>query len=431
MTTLQLGTAKIEITPRAPLPLAGFAARQGLAEGVAQPLFLRVLFFTQDDAGVGERRALLASADLLCWGEDRLPALRRRLLEQWGLGPEAVILSATHTHSAPQTSERLAPSVGRPDPTYVAWLEEQLFVAIARAHADREPVTVQRGAGACRIGINRRKWSDGAIQMAPNADGPVDPELTAVRFRTPAGATKAVLAHYACHPTISQERLVSGEFPGVAMAAVEDALGGAAVAAYLQGCCGEIKAAVLDGDRFARGSAANVRAVGQRLADDVLALLGRPLRDLAACPLAGRHATVELPFQRLPTPADLLAQRRQPGIVGEWSDLLLRQPALLRPSVPLDLTRLDLAAGLSLLAMNGEISVTYGRFVKEATGGRVLPLGYSNGLIGYVVTADQLVEGGYEPIESTRYFGLPAPFAPAIEPRLKEALLALGNAEPR
>jgi hypothetical protein len=422
--TTQLGVAKLDITPRKPLPLAGFAARQGPSEGVSHPLFVRAFFFTPDGPDDGERRALIVSADLLGWGQDRLPALRQQLRERWNLGEEQVVLSATHTHCGPQTSVRLVSSVGTPDPDYIEYLEAQLFAAIEQAHANREPVTIERGAGTSDISINRRRLVDGAMLMAPNPDGPTDPAVTVLRFRTAAGGTKGVLVHYTCHPTITADRLVSGEFPGVAMAEIEETLGGGAVAAYLQGTCGDIKVALLDGDTFKRGHDADVRAVGHRLAGTVLGVLDGQMQMLADRPLGGQHTSVDLPIQPPPAREQLEALRDEPGIIGEWSTLLLRtaQPPT---AITLDLTRLDLADGLSLLAMNGEISVAFGLFVKERSGGRVLPVGYSNGAVGYVVTAAQVAEGGYEAGEAFRYYGRPGPFTPEVEPRLRDALGAL------
>lgn len=42
---LQLGCSKVDITPQSPLPLAGFAHRQGDFERVERPLYARILFF--------------------------------------------------------------------------------------------------------------------------------------------------------------------------------------------------------------------------------------------------------------------------------------------------------------------------------------------------------------------------------------------------
>jgi len=42
-------------------------------------------------------------------------------------------------------------------------------------------------------------------------------------------------------------------------------------------------------------------------------------------------------------------------------------------------------------------------------------------MIGYVPTAAQLAEGGYEPDGSTRYFLLPSGFSPVIERDVRQA----------
>jgi len=86
------------------------------------------------------------------------------------------------------------------------------------------------------------------------------------------------------------------------------------------------------------------------------------------------------------------------------------------------MTGLALAEGFAVLAMNAEVVVEYGLYLKSASNKAVVPLAYSDGMIGYIPTAKQLGEGGYEPIDSTYYFGLPAPFAPEAERILREKL---------
>ena len=86
-----------------------------------------------------------------------------------------------------------------------------------------------------------------------------------------------------------------------------------------------------------------------------------------------------------------------------------------------------LAENLGFLTFNAEVVVEYGLFVKELSGGNVLPLAYSNGMIGYVTTEQQLEEGGYESREAFRYFGMPGPFAASTERRLRKAIRDLLN----
>jgi hypothetical protein len=300
-----------------------------------------------------------------------------------------------------------------------------VLAAVDRAAGDLETITVEQGRGECRIGINRRKRVGDEIVMAPNESGPTDPEVGVFRFRTHAGKTKAILVRYACHPTTTDDNLVSSEFPGVAMELVENELGEEVVAAYLQGCCGDIRPALTRGGDFYRGSDTEVRRLGGALANEVLRVTNRPMKVLPSRRLAGRYTTVSLPFQELPTRDDLKANEQRPDLIGEWSQLLLREPERVQPSAPLEMSLVNIADGLSLLAINGEVVVDYGLFVKQRFGGRVLPVPYSNGMIGYVPAARQVIEGGYEAKESTLYFGLPAPFAPGLESEIHDGILSL------
>lgn len=70
---------------------------------------------------------------------------------------------------------------------------------------------------------------------------------------------------------------------------------------------------------------------------------------------------------------------------------------------PLRLIMLELTEGLALLGFDAEVTVEYGLWLKNWSNGRVLPIPYTNGMIGYVVTAEQVRQGGYEPDDSYPY----------------------------
>jgi hypothetical protein len=111
-------------------------------------------------------------------------------------------------------------------------------------------------------------------------------------------------------------------------------------------------------------------------------------------------------------------------VVGKWAQSFLEQPDKLKKKVLFEITKLTIADGLTFIAMNGEMVAEYGLFLKSRSPDLV-PLAYSNGMIGYVTTAEQLQEGGYEPIESVTYFGLPGPFDQAVEAKVKSQLMAI------
>ncbi|MFC3798626.1 neutral/alkaline non-lysosomal ceramidase N-terminal domain-containing protein [Cohnella sp. GCM10012308] len=251
---LLVGTAKIDITPPFPLPLAGFAVRENQKfETVDSRLYVRAFYFRQHAADRSKLQALLVSADILFWSDELAERLRRCIERQWGIPADAIILNATHTHSGPAVSARTV-GLGEPAPDYLSFLEQAVIRSVEQAIGDAEPVSIHRGEGSSGISVNRRKKERDRIVLAPNAEGLTDPELRVFVFTTSAGRKKGVLTHYACHPTLSARNAVSAEFCGYAMERLESRHDSSTVCAYLQGCCGDInpvRPAAAENDRDA------------------------------------------------------------------------------------------------------------------------------------------------------------------------------------
>jgi hypothetical protein len=387
LTLLELGTAKVDITPRIPVPLAGFGFRTGVFGRVETPLFARIFCFK----GAGERPIILVSADLIWWGSDRIDGMRQRIRSLEGLTSAVVLLHATHSHSGPQTTDSLSPDIGTASPAYIQALEDTVIRGIHEAAAAVEPVTAERGAGRCVIGIHRRRLVHGSIQMAPNPEGPNDRECTVIRFRRKCGSTKAVLVHFTCHPTTTAENSVSAEFCGAAMTEIERQENGV-VAAYLQGCCGDIRPALVRDDQFYRGGAADVRRLGAELANAISSVLHAPMNQCEPASCSAFEVVVPLAFENT------------------------------HETVQMTMTLIRLTPNLGFLTFNAETVVEYGLYVKRHFRGAILPLGYTNGMIGYVTTERQLIEGGYESREAFRYFAMPGPFHAATERQVKKSI---------
>jgi len=413
VTTLRMGSASADITPGWSLTLAGFAARTGPSQGVSQPIRVRVsVLESRDDMGEANR-AVVAVADMLWWGPQQVPALRAEIAAVTGAPEANILLSATHTHSGPQTTTRASATIGVVDPRFLDLLRERTLDAARAAAARLEPVTVSRLDGTHGLGFNRR--------YALNPHGPEDQALVVLRFDRANGEPATLWVHYTCHPVITQEPLISGEFCGVAMDLLESRHG--VTALYLQGCCGDINPRVGNEQRTVRGTNGDVERIGEEFAGAVTGLLANgEARRLRPVPLAATHLDVDLPYATLPTVAELQAQANEPDVYGELARAMLDHPDWLAPSIPLHLQRLDVADGLSLLAMNGEIVVEYGLRIREAGGGATLPMGYANGMTGYVPTARIIAEGGYEAGEARPYFFLPAPFDPTVETVMNDAI---------
>ncbi len=82
--------------------------------------------------------------------------------------------------------------------------------------------------------------------------------------------------------------------------------------------------------------------------------------------------------------------------------------------------------GLLLYAINGEVVQEYAAFARTIDPDAVVAA-YSNGMIGYIPTAKEIVEGGYESKESPYWFGLAGTFSLEIERMIKNALIELSE----
>lgn len=422
--SLLLGTGKVDITPSWPVPLAGFAFRDGPSEAIGEPLNLRAFAFADD--GEPERCAVLCCADLLWWGPD-LVALLRRAAGRAFPGVE-LVLHASHTHSAPQTSRRFFPELGVADERYLTFLVERAVRGIGHALASMQPVTVRRFEGASDIAVNRRgRRPDGRTPEWPTPDpaGTADRDLTVLRFDRADGRVVALLVHYACHPVVNGSMRVSADFAGAGMRKLEEAYGSGTVAGYLQGAAGDVNPDAVDGGEFVLGDSGEVEVMGDRFAAAVRAALrARPVPSAAGAVGVHRSA-VDLPLRQAPTPSALEQLARASGADGSWARFLLADRSRIVDRITLHLVRLDLGEGLTLVGMDAEPVTSYGLLVKRRSAGHALLLGYTDGMTAYLVTAEQLAEGGYEPATSTRYFGLPAPLAPEAQERAENAILAM------
>ena len=95
-TWIPAGAARVDISPSQSVRMMGYASRKSESEGVAQPIHARALAL-----GDGTNAAVLITADNCILPGWITEEVRRRLGAKAGIAPERVVLSVSHTHSAP------------------------------------------------------------------------------------------------------------------------------------------------------------------------------------------------------------------------------------------------------------------------------------------------------------------------------------------
>lgn len=219
--TLKVGWAKVNITPPAPAPLAGYGKRLGMDyEEVHDTAWVRTFGFDN-----GQSEAYFVSLDLLI-----VPMLVLQELEKvyptLGLKPEQVYLSATHSHSSFGGWGR-KPGVKIMSGEYESEIVQQLTQQIVRSIQ-----LARQNLKATRVGYGSANASSLVKNRLTKSREDRDTDLRFLKFERPDGTT-AVLSFFSAHPTTlpSMQPILSRDYPGVLVDALEERIDFAAFSA--------------------------------------------------------------------------------------------------------------------------------------------------------------------------------------------------------
>ena len=91
------GAAKVDITPRKPIWMAGYGGRTAPSDGVLHPLWAKALAL-EDAQG---RRAVIIATDTLGMTASLYASLKTKLTKAHNLQPAQIMINASHTHTGP------------------------------------------------------------------------------------------------------------------------------------------------------------------------------------------------------------------------------------------------------------------------------------------------------------------------------------------
>jgi hypothetical protein len=391
----------VDITPPLGVEPGAWRLRTGRADGVDEPLVAQALVL--DD---GSRRVALVATDLLWMPRHVAEAARRRIATLTGIPGEAVLLNASHNHSAPVLLEpdsvRAAVRTEGLD-GYAAALPDRLAGVVYGANVRRQPAAIGAGVGrAPGISVNR---------VDPRRS--VDDTVTVLRVDGEDGVM-AVVVGFACHGTCvgGQTLRWNADFPHALRVAVERVHPGIECL-FFQACAGDL--APLDywfGNEGAvrHGYPARDR-VGGALAAEVRRVV--PTIWTAGEPeIAVESRVVPLRRRRLPwSDADLdrverrLAAESEPAFPEVWADevhtatsaqrfplhyqrgaLAMYRDMRRRQDAPVQAEVQALAIGdIAIVGTGFELFSGPGRAVRERSPFKTtLVLGYSNDYLGYL-----------------------------------------------
>lgn len=331
-----IGLAAVDITPPAGVTLTGYGTREGTAASVDHPLRAEALVCR----GAGAAWALVTS-DLIGFPRAFVERVRREVAADTDLAPEAVMVTGSHTHSAPAGMGTYGDQLNGLDIDYREGLVPRLAGLVGAAATAAAPGAFEVAwTAAPELGHNRRvveagrcrnEWED----LDGRHAGFFDPTVMLVGVRRPGGALDGLLVSYGCHPvTLGPANLaISPDYPGYA----KDLLEAAGVGTALFCLSG---AADINPRECIRVGAAVPRRMGERLGAIALEAV-RGLEPVAAGPVAA--ATVPWSFARSRDGAEHATEVQglragALGIAGIPGELFSRYTGRFRQASPLPAT---------------------------------------------------------------------------------------------
>ncbi|MEX2573454.1 MAG: neutral/alkaline non-lysosomal ceramidase N-terminal domain-containing protein [Balneolaceae bacterium] len=417
------GVASVNITPQAPMWMAGYGNRDRPSEGKLHDLWAKALAF-EDESG---NQSILFTTDLLGFPKGMSDSIRDRIESEYGLSRSQIILNSSHTHTAPVLQDALVDIYPLDDEQserigeYSRRLEGMIVRLAGEALNSLEPVRLYAENGVTRFQVNRRNNDASALDRQTSLKGPNDHAVPVIKAENESGELIAVAFGYACHPTVLSDYNWSGDYPGFAQLELEKAYPGA-TALFFQG-------AGADQNPLPRRSVALARQYGQELAAAVMRVLDEDMRELYP-ELATAYTEIDLSFSRPPTAEELSrVSEESAGYQKRWADRMGQklergESFITSYPYPLQVWRLG---ELPVMTLGGELVIEYATELKKIFGTDIFVMGYSNDVMTYIPTATILREGGYEGASAHMVYGLPATWSSGVETDILHEIVRLAE----
>ncbi len=415
------------------------------ADKIVDPLFAKAL--AVDDGSV---RLVFCVVDTCMMARDLIDAAKEEAAKRTGVPANRLLVSATHTHSAPSAMGCLG---SRIDPDYAAFLPGRIAAAIAGAVERLAPAKVGWGQMDDWHHTFNRRWIRRPDKMlvdpfgqrtvrahmhpghqSPDAvgpSGPVDPELSVLAFQRLDGTPLALLANYSMH--YYESPLLSSDYFGRFARHVSTMLEAdpAFVAIMTQGTSGDLMWMDYGSPRRQIG----YDAYAQEIASHVAGLV-RGMRWSAKAPVRMTERKLDLAYR---TPGqERLAWARQiaNGLKGNLPKTLPEVYALEalflhdKPRAELKLQAVSIG-DLGIAALPNEVFALTGLKIKAGSPFKAtFNIELANGAEGYIPPPEQHHLGGYTTWPA-RTAGLETNAEPQIVRMAIELLQDLAGQKPR
>ncbi len=438
------GAAIVDITPTKLPVLVNGGMYSKSANKVRTPLYARAIAL--DD---GRRRLAIVVVDTCMMPRPLLDEAKALAAAKTDIRADRMLISATHTHSAPSTIACLGTDA---DPVYVPFLREKLAQAIAAAEANLEPARVGWAVENAAEYTALRRWVRrpdriakdpfgnntlrAQMHSAKNWDdvtgesGPEDPDLSLIALQARDGRPIAVLANFSMH--YFSDTPLSADYYGLFCGAVESHVAKGAesgrppfVAMMSHGCSGDIWRCDYTKPPKSRFNHSTIDAYAEGLSKIALKAYGSvKYREDASVAMAEArlHLRYRVPDQQLLEWARGIVDAMGDRLPKTTTEVYAREQIILHERQSAEVVVQALRIGdIAIATTSNETYALTGLKLKlQSPLPKTMVIELANGGDGYIPPPEQLALGGYNTWPA-RSAGLEV----EAEPKITEAALQL------
>ena len=397
MSNLYLGVAREIITPDIGGQLYGYRP-DVFSDSVEDDLTATAFYFEKDNL-----KAIMLSVTVCSVQTLLAESILNEISKKTDVPKENIILSCTHTHSAPNTTGNFG--WGDIDRKYC----KEIFVpkiisACEKATKNTKLVTMYASKGESKVGINRRElvYNRDTVRLGQNKWGPFNPNMSVISFKDENGNTIANMIYYGCHGTAAGTNTeITRDWSGIMTDTLEKETGG--ITAFFNGAEGDVGPRISNGKTT--GDLTYVYELGKIAAEDSL----RIYKDIKEenIDFTAKSMEVKIPLKPRMKKDDALKLLEDykgqtvnlmgktchtlENIINEWENGVPEKTHLTFLQTMIKLGNFVFVS--FPFEIFSEISLRIDSHYEDLT---VLSLSNTNGSEGYFVTEDAICRGGYE-----------------------------------
>lgn len=282
---IKVGVGETLITPSNPVghSLWGYDRGDNTSTGTHDELHARSIVVEGEDGTA----LVMMAVSVLNMREITMDEIRKGVAEKTGIPFENVVVSSTHTHSAPR--------IGGPESDYGKFFIERSVQSAVEAWESRVPGRI--GVGATEVfglAMNDRRMDHGGVSP--------DPEAAVIKVEDAHGKLMGVFFNFGAHPSTLDlhNLLITEDWPYFSIKGIKEKIGEDVIVGYFQAAQGDVKVGYTSELSAVGAYMFNVRTFeyaekkGRMLSESVLELL-------PAIEVSG-DMIVDITYDRFPVP---------------------------------------------------------------------------------------------------------------------------------